>query len=145
MIDIINIIKLGIPYMNLVIGCKTEISVSIFRPLSNNMFIVSLKESIKYNNKVPITFFIKGISIMNMTIIIVSIIQMSVCTPKYIGKHLIIKYDTANIKLESMYLNISIVFLENMCIPHIKINDSGISLRKKSTQVNLNITFLTFI
>ncbi|NYC67627.1 hypothetical protein [Clostridium beijerinckii] len=67
--------------MNLVIGCKTEISVSIFKPLSNNIFMVSLKESIKYNKKVPITFFIKGISIINITIIIVSIIQISVFTP----------------------------------------------------------------
>lgn len=119
--------------MNLVIGCKTEISVSIFNPLSINIFMVSLKESIKYNKKVPNTFFINGILIIDITMIIVSIIQMSVCTPKYIGKHLIIKHDIANIKLEIMYLNISIVFLENMCIPKTKINVSGIILKKKST------------
>ncbi|MFT8344130.1 MAG: hypothetical protein ABF652_22195, partial [Clostridium beijerinckii] len=77
--------------MHLVSGCKTEMSVFIFRPSSNNILIVSLKESIKYNKKVPSTFFIKGISLINATIIIVSIIQMSVCTPKYIGNFLIKK------------------------------------------------------
>ena len=82
--------------------------------------------------------FIIGMLIITI-ILVVKIILTNVCIPKRIGSHLTKKAIVANAILENIYLGISRDFLDITCIPHIKINISGMLLKKNSIQVSLNI------
>lgn len=73
--------------------------------------------------------------------LIIRIILIIMCTPKYIGNHLTKKIDIDNIILENIYLGISMDFLEITYIPHTIINISGIVLKKNSIHVSFSIAY----
>ena len=131
-------IKDGKQYKHFIKGFKNSILVFIFSNLNIIILKDSAKESIKNIRKVLYIAFIIGISIIAITLII-RIILIIICTPKYIGSRLTKKVSIANTILESIYFGISKDFLEITYIPHTITNTSGILLKKNSIQVSLNI------
>lgn len=128
----------GIPYKHFTKGFSTLRFMLIFNKFKSTTLSTSPNDKIRYASKVLYVDLTIDIPII-YDIIIVKIMLIITCIPKYIGRHLMKNTPTDKITLKIIFFSIFTDFLAITLILHNTKNVSGSNLIKNSIKLSSNI------